>query len=218
MQPPLLPGQPESEGRGGWETVQEGKQTWGSVGESWPRPHKRTLLCCTDISEKHIGSTEPQKSRLSEGWEEDLCSGPLLFPVQVSCMEQHNPLLLLSHSAVSDSLWPHELQQARLPCPSPTLRVCSNSCPLSWWCHPTISSSVTLFSTCPQSFPTSGSFPIRLFESGGQSIRVSASASVLPMNIQGAFPPRIDWFDLLAVQMTLKSLLQHHSSKASILC
>ena len=82
---------------------------------------------------------------------------------------------------------------------------------------PTISSSVIPFSACPQSFQASGSFPVRLFESGGQSIRASASVSVLAVNIQGAFPPRIDWFDLLAVQMTLKSLLQQHSSKAWIL-
>ena len=87
-----------------------------------------------------------------------------------------------------DSLWPHELQYARLPCPSPLLRICSNSSPLSWWCHPTISSSVTLFS-CPQSFPVSESFPMsRLFTLGGQRVRASASASVLPMNIQVWFP------------------------------
>ena len=85
------------------------------------------------------------------------------------------------------SLWPHKLQHSRLPCPSLSPRVCSNSCPLSRWCHRTTSSSVTLFS-CPQSFPASGSFPIsRLFASGGRSIGASASASVLPMNIQGRF-------------------------------
>ena len=92
-----------------------------------------------------------------------------------------------SHSVVSDSLWPHGLQHTMPPCPSPTPRVYSNSCPLSRWCHPTISSSVVPFS-CPQSFPASGSFPLsQLFTSGGQSIGVSASASVLLMNIQ-------DWF------------------------
>ena len=90
-----------------------------------------------------------------------------------------------SHSVVSDSLWPHGLQYTRLPCPSPTLGACSNSCPLSQWCHTTISSSVTLFS-CPQSFPASGSFSMsQVFASGDQSIGVSAS--VLPMNIQGWF-------------------------------
>ena len=85
-----------------------------------------------------------------------------------------------SHSVVSDSLQPHELQHARPPCPSPTPGVYSNSCPLSWWCHPTISSSVIPFSSCFQSFPTSGSFQMsQLFTSSGQNIGVSASASVL---------------------------------------
>ena len=86
---------------------------------------------------------------------------------------------------VSDSLGPHGLQYARLPCPSPTPEAYSNSCPLSWLCHPTISSSVTPFYFCPQSFPASGSFPMsQLFASGSQSTGVSASASVLQMNIQ----------------------------------
>ena len=94
-----------------------------------------------------------------------------------------------SHSVVSDSLRPHGLQHARLSCPSPTPRAYSNSCPLSWWCHPTISSSVVPFSSHFQSFPASGSFPLsQFFASGGQSIGVSASASVLPMNIQDWFP------------------------------
>ena len=89
----------------------------------------------------------------------------------------------------SNSLWPHGLQHTRLPCPSPTPGACSNSCPLSQWCHPTISSSVLPFSSCLQSFPASGSFPVsRFFRSGGQSTGASASASVLPMNIQGWFP------------------------------
>ena len=94
-----------------------------------------------------------------------------------------------SRSAVSNSLWPHGLQHARLPCPSPTFRVYSNSCSLSQWCPPTISSSVVPFSSCLQSFPASGSFPMsQFFTSSGQSIRVSASASVLPMNIKDWFP------------------------------
>ena len=94
-----------------------------------------------------------------------------------------------SHSVVSDSLQPHGLQHARLPCPSPTPGVYSNSCPLSWWCHPAISSSVVHFSSCLQSFPALGSFPMsQLFTSGGQSFVVSASASVLPRNIQDWFP------------------------------
>ena len=97
--------------------------------------------------------------------------------------------LLFSHSVVSDSLWPHELQHTRLPCPSLSPTVCSNSCPLSWWCHPTISSSIIPFSFCLQSFPASGSFPkSQHFASGGQSIGALDSASVLPMNTQGWFP------------------------------
>ena len=125
----------------------------------------------------------------------------------------------LSRSVTSNSLWPHGLQHTRTSCPSPTPRVYSNSCPLSQWCHPTISSSVILFSSWLQSFPASGSFPIsQFFASGGQSIGVSASASVLPMNeYSGLISCRMDWLDLLAVRGTLKSLLQHHSSKASIL-
>ena len=94
-----------------------------------------------------------------------------------------------SHSVVSDSLWPHEPQNARPPCPSPTPGVHPNPCPLSQWCHPTISSSVILFSSCPQYFPASESFQMsQLFASGGESIGVSASASVLPMNIQDSSP------------------------------
>ena len=102
--------------------------------------------------------------------------------------------------------------------PAPTPRVYSNSCSSSQWCHPTISSSVVLFSSCPRSFPASGSFQIsQFFAPGGQSIGVSASALFLPMNIQGLISFRMDLLDLLAVQGTLKSLLPHHGSKASIL-
>ena len=94
-----------------------------------------------------------------------------------------------SCSVVSDSLRLHELQHVRPPCPLPTPGVYSNSRPLSWWCHPPISSSVVPFSSCLQSFPASGSFPTsQLFASGGQSIGVSASASVLPINVQDWFP------------------------------
>ena len=122
-----------------------------------------------------------------------------------------------SHSVVSNSLWPHGLQHARPPCPSPTPGVYPNSCSLSRWCHLTISSSVAPFSSCLQSFASSGSFQMsELFAWGGQSLGVSASISVLPMNTQD-WSFRMDWLDLLAVQGTLKSLLQHHSSKASIL-
>ena len=94
-----------------------------------------------------------------------------------------------SVTKMSNSLWCYELQHASLPCPSLSPRVCSNSCPWSRWCHPTISSSVIPFSSCLQSSPASGSFPMsQFFASGGQTIGVSASASVLPMNIQDWFP------------------------------
>ena len=97
--------------------------------------------------------------------------------------------LQFSHSVTSDFLWPHGLQHDRLFCASPTPEVCSNSCPSSRWCHPTISSSVIPFSSCFQSSPASGSFPVsHFFKSGDQSIGASASASVLPMNIQDWFP------------------------------
>ena len=134
---------------------------------------------------------------------------------------------------MSDSLWPHESQHARPPCPSQTPGVYSNSCPLSrWsqtpgvysnscplsqWRHPAISSSVVPFSSCSQSLPASGSFPMsQLFAWGGQSIGVSASASVLPMSTQDWSPS--GWTSWISLQSKgLKSLLQHHSSKASIL-
>ena len=99
-----------------------------------------------------------------------------------------NHFVVISRSVMSDSLWPRGLQHAQLPCPSSTPRVCSNSCPLSQWCHPTISSSVIPFS-CLQLFPASGSFPVsQLFASGGHNTGASALAPVLPMNIQGWFP------------------------------
>ena len=122
-----------------------------------------------------------------------------------------------SHSVMPDTLSPHGLQHARLPCPLPFPRVCSNSCPLSWWCHPTISSSVSLFSSCPQSFSASGFFPnestlcIRWPEYWSFSFRISPSNEY-----SGLISLKIDWFHLLAVQGTHKSFLQHHNSKASI--
>ena len=118
---------------------------------------------------------------------------------------------------MSDSLRPYEPQHARPPCPSPSPRVHSNSCPLSWWCHPAISSSVVPFSSFPQSLPASVFFPMsQFFAWGSQSIVVSDLASFLPKKSQGWSP--LEWTEsLLAVQGTLKSLLQHHSSRASIL-
>ena len=109
---------------------------------------------------------------------------------------------------MSDSLQPHGLQHTRFPCPSPAPGACSNSCPLSGWCHLIISSSVVPFSSYPQSFPASGTFPMSQF----------FSFSISPSNeYSGLISFRMDWLDLLTVQGTLKSLLQHHSSKASIL-
>ena len=108
----------------------------------------------------------------------------VIFITFLSC-----PSVQFSHSVVSNSLRPHELQHTRLPCPSPTPRTYSNSRPSSQWCHPAISSSVIPFFSCLQSFPASGSFPVsQFFVSGGQSIGASASASVFPVNIQGWFP------------------------------
>ena len=125
-------------------------------------------------------------------------------------------LFRFSHSVVSDYLWPHELQHARPPCLSPTLGVYSNSCSLSRWCHPAISSSVIPFSSCPQSLPASGSFPMnQLFTWGGQSIGVSSLALVLPMNTQDWCP--LEWTDWISLQSKgLSKVFQHHSSKASI--
>ena len=104
-----------------------------------------------------------------------------------------------SHSVLSDSLWPHEAQHARSPCPSPTPEIYPKSCRSSWWCHSTISSSVIPFSTCPQSFPALGSFQMsQLFTSGDQSIGVSASISLLPMNTQEWSP--LGWTGLTSLQ------------------
>ena len=113
---------------------------------------------------------------------------------------QHQCSVQFSHSIVSNSLQPHGLQHARLPCPSPTPGAYSNSCPLSQWCYSTISSSDVPFSSCLQSFPASGSFQMsQFFASGGQSIGASASASVLPMNIQNWFPLGwTGWISLLS--------------------
>ena len=129
----------------------------------------------------------------------------------------HRSSVQFSCSVVSNSLRHHGLQHTRPPCPSQTPEVYSNSCPLSQWCHPIISSSVVHFSSCPQSFPASWSFPMsEFFASGGQSIK-SFSFSISPSNEHpGLISFRMNRLDLLAVQGTLKSLLQHHSSKASI--
>ena len=138
------------------------------------------------------------------------CTEILMYFTQLNSVQ-------FSLSVVSDSLRPHGLQHARPPCPSPTPGAYSNSCPLSRWCHSTISSSFTPFSSCPQSFPASGSFSMsQFFTSGGKSIGISASTSVLLMNIQDWF--LLGWTGWIYLQSQgLSRVLQHHSSKASIL-
>ena len=134
-------------------------------------------------------------------------------------MRQFNTIIgsvQFNWSDVSDSLWLHRLQHTRPPCPSPTPRVYANSFPLSWWCNPTLSSSVVPFSSQLQSFPASGSFQTsQFFASGGQSIGVSASGSVLPINIQEWFP--LGWTGWISLQS--KGLLRVFSItiKASVL-
>ena len=126
-------------------------------------------------------------------------------------------LMLLSLLGLSHSLPSHGLQQARLPCPLPSPRVCSNSCPLSQWCHPNISSSLAPFSSCLQSFLASGFFPVSALHISWPNYW-SFSFSISPSNeYSGLISFRTDWFDFLAIQGTLKSPLQLHSPKASIL-
>ena len=129
-------------------------------------------------------------------------------PSMVGGGNENSPFLrqvqFSSAAQSSDSLRPHRLQHTRIPCSSPPPGACSNSCPSSWWCHPTISSSVIPFSSPLQSFPASGSFPVsNFFPSGGQSIGASASASVLPMNILGWFPLRLTgWISLKSKELS----------------
>ena len=127
-------------------------------------------------------------------------------------------LLLFSCSVLSDSLWPHGLQHTRLPCISPSPRVCTNWCPLSWWCHPTISFSVVPFSSFPSISPSIGIFSNELALHIRWSKHCSFSFIISPSKEYSRLISfRIDWFDLLAVQGTLKNLPEHHSSKSSIL-
>ena len=158
-------------------------------------------LCTTPQTAAHQAPPSLRFSR-QEHWSGLGLIPRVHFSVQFSC------------SAVSDSLWPHGLQHARLPCPSPTPGASSNSCPLSRWCHPTISSSAVPFFSCHQSFPASRSFLMsQPFASGGQSIGASALASVLPMNIQ-------DWFLLGLtglVSLQFKGLLRLFFNTNSII-
>ena len=164
----LLTWQEEKEGKG--EREGRGVQEWVEI---LPL-HVKSLWCSQQFVFFPSGSNHP-----------------LYF------LKDSLPTVHFSHSAVSNCLWPHGLQHARPPCPSPTPIVYSNSCPLSSCCHPTISFSVVPFSSHLQSFPASGSFQRRqFFASGGQSIGVSASVSVLPINISGLISFRMDWFAL----------------------
>ena len=137
----------------------------------------QTLRSLRIIDFLHSSTTRPKKKKKNRS---ATVSSKLLF-CSISSVQ-------FSHSVVSDSLRPHELQHARPPCSSPTPGVYSNSFPSSRWCHPAISSSAVPFSSCPQSLPASGTFPMSQFSSGGQNIGASGSASVLPMNIQDWFP------------------------------
>ena len=146
-----------------------------------------------------------------------IASGVIGARYREGCLEAScEPLVQFSRSVVSDSLWPHELQYTRPLCPSPTPRVHPNPCPLSQWCHPTISSSVIPFSSCLQSFPESGSFQMSQL-----CIRKPKywrfSFNIRPSNEHpGLVSFRMDWLDLPDVQGTLKSLLQHHRTSSQV--
>ena len=141
--------------------------------------------------------------------------GNLKFCVPTRVQKGHQNLLLFSPPVVSDSLWPHRLQHIRLPCPSPSPRICPSSCSLHWWCHPAISSSDALF-CCLQSFPASGTFPVsHLFALDDQNTGASASASVLPVNIQGWSSLRLTCLIFLLSKRLLGVFSKHHSLKAS---
>ena len=157
----------------------------------WVHRKKRTYTIVAVFQPAHSSghqiSIHTSIDHLLHGREKRLIYSVLFRSVQFSC------------SVMSDSLWLHGLQHTRPPCPSPTPRVYPNSCPLSRWCHSTISSSVIPFSSCLQSFPASGSFQMsQFFTSGGQSIGVSASASLLPMNIQDWLP--LGWTSSISLQ------------------
>ena len=175
--------------------------------------HSSTLAWKIPWTEERGGLQSMGSQRVRHDWATSLS---LSFHMNMkslscSCFVKEKLLLLSSCNPMGCSL-------SRRPCSSLSPGVCTNSCPLSWWCHPTISSSVVPFSSCLQSCPASGPFSVSQFSaSGGQSIGTSASASVLPTEYSGLISFRMDWSDLLAFQGTLKSLLQHHSLKTSIL-
>ena len=152
------------------------------MGVCWGRFYGDSGITDLEIFKNPTSWPSPTGTWLISGFHSLWMLGFLIYDTKLR-------LLQSSHSVMSDSLRTPGPQHSRIPCPSPTLRAYSNSCPLSRWYHPTISSSVVPFSSCLQSFPASGSFPMsQLFASGGQSIGVSASASVLPMNSQDWSP------------------------------
>ena len=160
---------------------------WENSGRQWSTDETRVPQSMGSQRVGHDLGTERQLDSIKMQ-----LSSAQLSSVQFSSVQ-------FSRSVVSDSLQPHESQHARPPCPSPTPGVYSNSCPSSRWCHPAISSSVVPFSSCPQSLPASGSFPMsQLFASGGQDIGVSASASVFPMNTQDSSP--LGWTGWISLQ------------------
>ena len=161
-----------------------------------------------DSGKKVVRSQENDKEIRHEIWNMPLCFkiSQVVHVLYVASSHYLAFSVQFSRSVMSDSLQPHELQHARPPCPSPTPRVHPNPCPLCWWCHPTISSSVVPFSSCPQSFPASGSFQMsQLSTSGGQSIGISASTSVPPLNIQDWSPlGRTGWISLQSYNSQIK--------------
>ena len=177
----------------------------------------KTLGCCKSSAKREVfnNTSLPQETRETSNKQ------PNPTPKETRKRRTKNPKVSCCSVAklcltICD---PMDCSKPRLPCSSPSPGVCSNLSQLSWWCHQITSFSVTTFSSCPQSFPASGSFPMSgLFTSGGQNIGASPSASLIPMNTHSWFPLGLTGLiSLLSVQGTLKSLLQHHSSKVSIL-
>ena len=219
----------------GWQKVRQGLKRLGTRTRKEQRGHQLSVgLLCTGCLLWPLSpgiTITVNGSRLfflarrnhfiifhdSESWVR-VSNWPSLYhlPVSVWVMKpQFSSVQSLSHVRL---FWLHESQHARLPCPSPTPGVHSDSCPSSLWCHPIISSSVVPFFSCPQSLPASGSFPIESTLHMRWPKYWSFSLSISPSNEHpGLISFRMDWLDLLAVQATCKSLLQHHSSKASIL-